>query len=131
MKRLIFLLMATMTMAFSYAQYDDPETAKPIEDIEIERHCSYLEIDGQVYNDVIITIKSVSPDYVLNQKSKVKVTVKSESGKKVYKNTFTNSYLYIFESGQVQVGRPEFDQIVISKDGDSWSGVIKGKEGIW
>ena len=45
--------------------------------------------------------------------------------------TFKNCYLYIFSNGQVQVGQPKFNQIVISRAGERWFGEIKEKEGVW
>jgi hypothetical protein len=90
-----------------------------------------MDIEGKYYKDVVVTLKSTSPDYFITDKYKVKVTVQDEDGKKVYKKTFKNCYLYIFSSGQVQVGKPKFNQIVIGKAGDSWFGEIKEKEGVW
>lgn len=131
MKRFIMLLMACLTMAFSFAQSDDNEMSSPSRDTEIVRRCALMDIEGKYYRDVVVTLKSTSPDYFITDKYKVKVTVQDEDGKKVYKKTFKNCYLYIFSSGQVQVGKPKFNQIVIGKAGDSWFGEIKEKEGVW
>ena len=76
-------------------------------------------------------MKSTSPDYFITDKYKVKVTVQDKNGKKIYKKTFKNCYLYIFSNGQVQVGQPKFNQIVISRAGERWFGEIKEKEGVW
>ena len=130
MKRFVLLLMACMTMAFSFAQ-DEPEKSRPSTDTEIVRRCSLLDIEGKYYNDVTVTMKSTSPDYFITDKYKVKVTVQDKNGKKIYKKTFKNCYLYIFSNGQVQVGQPKFNQIVISRAGERWFGEIKEKEGVW
>ena len=120
-----------MTMAFSFAQSDEPETSKPSTDTEIVRRCSFLDIEGKYYDDVTVTMKSTSPDYFFTKKYRVYVTVQNKKGKKIYKKTFKNCYLYIFSNGQVQVGQPKFDQIVIRRVGEQWYGEIKEKEGIW
>ena len=122
--------MACMTMAFSFAQ-DEPEKSRPSTDTEIVRRCSLLDIEGKYYDDVTVTMKSTSPDYFITDKYKVKVTVQDKNGKKIYKKTFKNCYLYIFSNGQVQVGQPKFNQIVISRAGERWYGEIKEKEGVW
>lgn len=131
MKRFILLLVASLTMACGFAQSDEPEKSSPSRDTEIVRRCSYMDIEGKYYKNCVVTLKSTSPDYFITDKYKVKVLVKDENGKKVYKKTFSNAYLYIYSSGQVQVGQPKFNQIIIGKAGDSWYGEIKEKEGIW
>ena len=123
--------MACMTMAFSFAQSDEPEKSSPSTDTEIVRRCSFMDIDGEYYDDVIVTMKSTSPDLFITDKYKVKVTVQDKKGKKIYKKTFKNCYLYIFSNGQVQVGQPKFNQIVISRVGERWYGEIKEKVGVY
>jgi hypothetical protein len=59
------------------------------------------------------------------------VTVKDKKGKKIYKKDFIRSYLYIFNNGQIQIGKPKFNQIVIKRDNDYWYGEINEKEGIY
>lgn len=131
MKRFILLLMTTFTMLCGYAQSDEPEKSSPSRDTEIVRRCYLMDIEGKYYSNVVITLKSTSPDFFFTNKYKVKVLVEDEEGKQVYKKTFKNCYLYIFSNGQIQVGKPKFHQIVISKVGDSWHGEIKEKEGVW
>lgn len=134
MKRFILLLMATMTMAFSFAQ-DEPEKSSPSWDTEIVRRCSNMNIEGERFDNVVITLKSYDknsePFLGIKGGPRVKVTVKNNNGKKVYKKIFKNCYLYIFSDGEVRVGKPKFNQIIIDKIGRSWYGEIKEKEGIW
>lgn len=118
-------------MACGFAQSDEPETSLPSTDTEIVRRCSFMDIEGKYYKDCVVTLKSTSPDLFITDKYKVKVLVKDENGKKVYKKTFSNAYLYIYSNGQVQVGKPKFNQVVISRVSDSWFGEIKEKEGVW
>ena len=82
---------------------------------------------------VIVTFKSNKPDFVWTDKYKVKVTVTDSSGKKIWNKTFKNSFLYVFSSGQIQVGKPNFDQIVIYKSlaSGNWIGQVREKEGIF
>ena len=131
MKRFILLLVAAMTMVCGFAQSDEPEKSSPSRDTEIARRCLFMDIEGKYYRNCVVTLKSTSPDYFITDKYKVKVLVEDENGKKVYKKTFKNCYLYIFSNGQVQVGQPKFNQIVISRVSDSWFGEIKEKEGVW
>lgn len=130
-ERFILLLVASLTMACGFAQSDEPEKSSPSRDTEIVRRFSYMNIEGKYYKNCVVTLKSTSPDYFITDKYKVKVLVKDENGKKVYKKAFSNAYLYIYSNGQVQVGQPKFNQVIIGKAGDTWYGEIKEKEGIW
>lgn len=138
MKRFLLLLIATFALSCTFAQSDEPEKSSPSEDTEIVRRCSYMDIEGEYYHNVVVTLKSYYKESAYlygGQLTKggyrVKVIIKDENGKKVYKKTFKNCYLYIFTSGQVQVGKPKFNQVIISKEGERWFGEIKEKEGIW
>lgn len=131
MKRFVFFLLAIMTMTFCHAQNDEPETSHPSVDTEIVRRCSFIDIEGKFYSNVIVTLKSTRPDYLLTDKYKVKVKVTDEDGKKIYKKTFSNCYLYVYSNGQIQVGIPKFNKVIISPSSSSWYGEIKEKEGVW
>jgi len=131
MKRIIFLLIACMTMALGYAKSDEPEKSSPSRDTEIVCRCPFMNIEGEYYFYVTVTLKSISPDYIFTDKYKVKIIVSDKYGNKIYKKTFKNSYLYIFSNGQIQVGKPKFTQVLITKEDDGWYAEIKEKEGIW
>lgn len=131
MKRIIFLLITCMTMALGYAKSDEPEKSSPSRDTEIVRRCPFMNIEGEYYFYVTVTLKSISPDYFFTDKYKVKIIVSDKYGNKIYKKTFKNSYLYIFSNGQIQVGKPKFTQVLITKEDDGWYAEIKEKEGIW
>ena len=78
-------------------------------------------------------MKSTSPDYFITDKYKVKITISDANGKKVWKKTLKNVFLYVFSDGQVQVGKRNFVQILIEKSsltGD-FLGMIREKEGIY
>lgn len=132
MKRFFTILFLMLSVVLSiFAQ--EPETAKPLTDTEVVRKVALMDIEGQLYENVVVTMKSTSPDYFITDKYKVKVTITDANGKKVWKKTFKNVFLYVFSDGQVQVGKRNFDQIVIKKSsltGD-FVGMIREKEGIY
>ena len=88
---------------------------------------------GKYYDNVIVTLKSNQPDFFFIDKYKVKVTVTDASGSKVWNKTFKNAFLYVFSSGQIQVGKPNFDQLVITKSSSTgdWIGKVREKEGVY
>lgn len=132
MKRIVFLLIMILSFGVSlYAQ--DSEKVKPLTDTEVVRRVSLLDIEGKNYEDVVVTMKSTTPDYFITDKYKVKVKVEDSTGKKVWSKTFKNAFLYVFSNGQVQIGKPNFDQIVISKSSytGNWIGTVREKEGVY
>ena len=108
------------------------ETAKQMSDAEIEGSLSMIDIEGKQYDNVKVNLKSISPDYFISDIYKVTVDIVDSEGKTVWKKTLKNVYLYVFPSGQIQVGKPNFDKIVISKNNyGSYIGKIREKEGIY
>ena len=133
MKRiLLFLMMLTINIV-SFAQNSEPEKASPMTDTEIVRKCAILDVEGKYYDNVTVTIKSNQPDFFFTDKYKVKVTVTDASGSKVWNKTFKNAFLYVFPNGQIQVGKPNFDKLVITKSSPTgdWIGVVREKEGVY
>lgn len=123
---LIFLIFNFTTSLFSQ------ETTKPLTDSEIMRDVSIMDIEGKEYKNVKVTMKSISPDYYFSDKHKVKVTIVDMDGMKVLKKTLKNVFLYVFSNGQIQVGRPNFNKILIQKnDSGSFIGKMREKEGIY
>lgn len=131
-KLLLFLVMLTINIV-SFAQNSEPEKAKPMTDTEIVRKCIILDVEGKLYENVTVTIKSNQPDFFFTDKYKVKVTVTDASGSKVWNKTFKNAFLYVFPSGQIQVGKPNFHQMIISRADSSseWIGMVREKEGVY
>ena len=101
--------------------------------MEIMRSVAYIDIEGKYYSDVTMTFKSISPDYFISNKYKVKVNVVDNNGKSVYKKTLNNAYLYVFSSGQIQVGRPNFSQIIVFPKDSKYEStcIIREKEGVF
>ena len=132
MKRIVILLFFMLSLSLSgFAQ--EPESARPLTDTEVVRRVAIMDIEGQLFYDVVVTMKSTSPDYLITDKFKVKVTITDSNGKKLWKKTFKNAFLYVFSNGQVQIGKRNFDQILIQKSsltGD-FLGKIREKEGIF
>ena len=135
MKKIILLMLLMLPMAV-VVQSEEPEKSFPSRDTEIVRRCSLIDIEGEYYHDVVVTLKSYykESESLLGIKGgyRVKVIVKDGNGKKIYKKTFKNSNLYIFRGGHVQVGKPKFHQMIIEQwESDYWFGKIREKEGIW
>ncbi|MDE5551313.1 MAG: hypothetical protein K2I99_08220 [Bacteroidaceae bacterium] len=131
-KMFVLLLITLFTNSWTFAQ-NIPETTKPLTDMEVVRKVARLDIEREYYEDVIISFKSITPDYFISDKYKVKVKVVDKNGKSIYKKTLKNVFLYVFSDGQIQVGRKNFDQIVVSKSKttDDYTGIIREKEGVY
>lgn len=132
MQKLLLSIIMLFTVSLTFAQ-SEPETAKPLTDMEVVRKVARFDIEGKIYEDVTVSFKSITPDYFISDKYKVKVKVVDGKGKSIYKKTFKNVFLYVFSNGQVQVGKKNFDQIVVQKSvltGDN-IGMIREKEGIY
>jgi hypothetical protein len=123
---LFFLFLNFTTNLFSQ------EKVKPISDTEIMRNVSRMDIEGKVYENVKVTFKSISPDYYFSDIDKVKVIIVDMENKEVWKKTLKNVYLYVFSDGQIQVGKPNFNKILIKRnDSGSYNGTIREKEGVY
>jgi hypothetical protein len=122
-----------MFLFFSFtAHLFSQETSKPLTDTEIMRNVSRMDIEGKEYEDVKVTLKSISPDYYFSDKHKVKITIVDMNGKNVWRKTLKNVYLYVFSDGQIQVGKQNFTKILITKNGSgSFNGKIRENEGVY
>lgn len=133
MKKVLFVFMMLVSSIVGLAQSGERETTKPLRDAEIVRKCLLFDIEGQMYENVVVTLKSNDPDFIFSDKYKVKVSVTDASGANVWSKTFKNAFLYVFSNGQIQVGRRNFDQILIQKSvsSDMWIGMVREKEGVY
>lgn len=131
-RKITLLVIMFLTSTFAFTQ-SEPETTTPLTDMEVVRKVAILDIEGEIHEDVIISFKSTTPDYFITDKYKVKVKVVDKKGKSVYKKTFKNAFLYVFSNGQIQVGKPNFNQILITKSEltNSNMGIIREKEGVY
>lgn len=130
--KFVFLITMFLTATFVFAQ-NEPETTKPLTDMEVIRKVAVLDIEGKMYENVTISFKSITPDYFITDKYRVKVKVVDRDGKSIYKKTLKNAFLYVFSNGQIQVGKPNFNQILVTKTEltDDNIGVIREKEGVY
>ena len=127
LKLILTLLFFNLTF-FLFAQ----ETTIPINDVEIERNVSIIDIEGKKYENIKVNLISISPDYFISDIYRVKVNITNVEGKTIWKKTLKNVYLYVFSSGQVQVGKPNFNMIAIYKnDTGIYTGKIREKEGVY
>lgn len=135
MKKFIVLLIFTLSFdSFAFAQSvkDEPEKASPMQNAELIRKVWFLDIEGKLYTDVVVVIKSVNSFY--SEYNRVKVKVIDSDGKTVWNKTLKNVYLYVFSNGQIQVGKPNFDKLVIysdKRDNKYEKGIIREKEGVY
>lgn len=131
-RRILLLLALLLTSSLSFAQ-SESETTEPLINKEVVRRVAALDIEGTNHEDVTVTLKSAEPDYILSNTYRVKVKVTDKEGKTIYRKTFKDAFLYVFPDGQVQVGRKNFDQIVItpSETPDENVGAIREKEGVY
>lgn len=132
LRKFVFLIAMFLTATFAFAQ-NEPETTKPLTDMEVIRKVAVLDIEGKMYENVTISFKSITPDYFITDKYRVKVKVVDRDGKSIYKKTLKNAFLYVFSNGQIQVGKPNFNQILVTKTEltDDNIGVIREKEGVY
>ena len=137
MSKLIVLLIFSLSFGwfvFAQSTNDETEKAPPMEGVELIRKVLHFDIEGKIYTDVEVAIKSNSPDYFFVNKHRVKVKVIDSNGKIVWNKTMKNVYLYVFSNGQIQVGRPKFSKLVIYSDkyaNKYEKGIIREKEGVY
>ena len=84
MKKLIVLLIFSLSFGwFVFAQNNNDETEKasPMQNAELIRKVCFLDIEGEVYTDVVVAIKSISPDGFFSDKYRVKVKVTDSKAK--------------------------------------------------
>ena len=103
-----------------------------MQNAELIRKVWFLDIEGKLYTDVVVAIKSINAFF--SEDNRVKVKVMDSNGKIVWNKTLKNVYLYVFSNGQVQVGKPNFDKLVIysdKRDNKYEKGIIREKEGVY
>lgn len=132
MKKIVLMMLFLISCSANIIA-QEPETARPLTDTEVVRRVALLDLEGKYYYDVVMTFKSTTPDYFITDKYKVKVTVKDSDGKNVWKKTLKNAFLYVFSNGQIQVGKSNFNQILVQKGKETgdFFGVVREKEGVY
>ena len=133
-KIIMRVILSILLFVFSFAiNSNAQETARPLTDTEVVRRVGVMDIEGKIFTDVVVRMICNSPDYFLTDKFKVKVNVYDENGNKVWKKTFKNVFLYVFSNGQIQIGKNNFHQLIITKsdDSDIFVGLVREKEGVY
>ena len=108
------------------------EKTSPLTDVTIERFVSMMDIEGKKYENVTVRIKSVSATNSIWGINRVNIKIKSSEGETLWRRTFMDTYLYVFSEGQIQVGKPNFNMIIIYRDDNGiYTGIIREKEGVY
>ena len=68
-KMFVLLLIMLFMSSLAFAQ-SEPETAKPLTDMEVVRKVAFLDIEGKYYEDVTMSFKSITTSYQINIKLK-------------------------------------------------------------
>lgn len=134
MKKLVSIMVLVLCALSISAQEEKHEYSRPLTDIEVERRVDRLDIEGIIYRNVEVTLKPITPDYLINDKYKVKVVVKDAKGKKIWKRTLKGVFLYVFSTGQIQVAKQNFIPIIIwqpSIEMGGTTGTIREREGVY
>lgn len=96
----------------------EPETAYPTYDVETERPAAIALINGKTYYDVTVELSAAGRwDWFVDG---VKVIVRDENGKKIYKRRFWKSYFYAFSDGTIKIANGNaVTNMVLYKDKDT------------
>ena len=125
-KSLFLMLSLLLLPIIAIAQ--EAEKAKPTFGVKVERNVDFAIIEGEAYQNVVVEFNAAAIDDIF--KEGVKITVKDSNGKKIFKKRFSNSYLYGFSDGAIQVGKGNvLTQVILSKSSltGKWSMEIKEK----
>lgn len=131
--RYVVTLLVVFLSTLVFAQEEkERESTTPLYDIEVTRKVDFMIIEDKTYEDVTVKLKSISPDYILKDKFRVQVTLTNNKGKKIWKKTLKNVYLYMFSHGEIHVRNQHFLQLLILKNEEKnvYFGIINEKEGI-
>lgn len=114
MKRIILSLVMIIWTAISFAQ----ESVKPSHGVEMERPVAIALINGKTYYDVTVELSSAEMSSFAHDG--VKVTVRDENGKKIYKKRFSKSYLYAYSDGTIAIAHGNaVTNMFLHKDSDT------------
>jgi len=119
------------TISLTFAQ-NEPETASPLMNTEIMRKVAFLDTEGKIHEDVIISFKSITPVYFIFTNN-VKVKAVDKHGMPVFKKTFKKYILVCFLKWTNTGRQKNFNQIIIKKSASTGEnvGIIREKEGVY
>ena len=122
MKKVCLIFVFVLLPFYLLAMNEEPEKASPSHGITLYRDVSRAYINGSNYRDVEVSLKAAASS------TGVKVVVMDTSGSQIYKKRFSNSFLYGFSDGTIQVGNGNaLTQIWIRKVSGDWVMDIKEK----
>lgn len=88
-------------MIYTIEYSKEAEKTSPLTDVVVVRKVDRLDLDGEILRNVEVTLNPVSPDYLINDKYKVKVKVTDFRGKKIWKRN-------------IRINPPRFVRILIN-----------------
>lgn len=131
MKRFITLLLIITLNAISSFAQDRVETVKSVATpTELTRYIANIDIEGDIYCDVSADIEATPKDRYAKPSVKVKIK-DAKTGKVIWSKKLDGSYLFLFSDGQIQIGKQDLRQVVISRPGEDCAAKIRVKQGIW
>lgn len=99
MKKYIILLIILFIFPLISFANEEPEKVSPTLNVELERPVQRALIEGKPHFNVSVELDA-------GRYGGVKILVKDpQTGKKIYKKNFKNSYLYAFSDGTIQIGK--------------------------
>ena len=126
MKRIIFLMVSVFAFS-TISILAQSESVKPTYGVIIERDVSFAIINDKDCSDVTVELRAAQIlDYFANG---VRVVVRdSTTGKVIYRSRYSQSYLYAFSDGMIQVGKGNaLTQIILYKSDDKWFMRLRAK----
>lgn len=100
MKKIFITLLFFFCVIVSFAQ---SESVEPTYGVVLDREVAIATIEKEKYEDVIVELNSADlGDFFTGVKI---IITDTKTGKKIYKKRFSNSYLYAFSDGTIQVGK--------------------------
>ena len=132
MKKIICLLMLMLSFMFTQTMNAQDNQSGVLQSLpsvgtKIERNLVWIDIEGTYYNNAHLLLQSYY-DYRY-RKFVVRVNV-TQNHKRIYSKRFNDSYMYLFSNGTIQVGRPNFYQLVVIHDKLGYCGKIRQFEGV-
>lgn len=114
MKKIFFSLLFFLLAAISFAQETDKrEVVHPTYGADIERIIAIADINGERYQNVTVQIQAADlggdknfwrDDMEIPSLKGVKVIVRNDKGRKIFKKRFSKARLYVFSNGAMQIG---------------------------
>lgn len=120
MKKILVTILFVTSVMLSLAQ---TESVKPTLGLELDRKVSVAIIEEKTWYDVFVELKA-------GDWGGVKITIKNNMGKRIYKKRFPKSYLYAFSNGSIQIGKGNaLTQVILYKSKESGMWLMEVRQG--